>query len=261
MGRLYCIPRLDELDNFVDFSKKYDAGFEYNEFFMPALLDDDVSKERIIKKYLDTGRNLSNDTLHGAFFDIVVNSDDKRIFDVSNLRVHQCMDIAKRMGIKAVVFHTNYIVNFRLQSYIDGWLEKNEKFWRMILKEYPEQMIYFENMFDDSPAMLLKLCNMMADEPRFKVCLDVAHAFISGKPVENWYDAFKNKIGHLHINDNDADQDLHLPVGSGKFNWSAYDDWCKSSDIDPSVLVEVRGYKDLVQSVDYMEKNHIYPFK
>lgn len=30
-----------------------DAGFEYNEFFMPAILDDDVSKERIIKKYTD----------------------------------------------------------------------------------------------------------------------------------------------------------------------------------------------------------------
>lgn len=261
MGKLYCIPRLDEIEDYVKFSEKYDAGFEYNEFFMPDILDDEISKERIIKSYSKLGRNLSEDTLHGAFFDIVVNSDDKRIFDVSSLRVHQCMDIARKMGLKAVVFHTNYIVNFRLQSYIDGWLDKNEKFWRTILKEYPDQMIYIENMFDDSPDMLLKLSDMMSDEPRFKVCLDVAHAFISGKPVENWYDAFKNKVGHLHINDNDADQDLHLPVGSGKFNWSDYNDWCKDSTADPSVLVEVRGYNALDESVDYMEKNHIYPFK
>lgn len=78
------------------------------------------------------------------------------------------------MGIKAVVFHTNYIVNFRLQSYIDSWLDRNEKFWQSILREYPEQMIYIENMFDDAPGMLLNLYERMSDEPHFKVCLDVA---------------------------------------------------------------------------------------
>lgn len=129
------------------------------------------------------------------------------------------------------------------------------------MTEYPEQMIYIENMFDDSPDMLLRLCELMSDEPSFKVCLDVAHAFISGKPIKNWYNAFKNKTGHLHINDNDAEQDLHLPVGSGKFNWSEFDSWCKSSEINPSVLVEVRGYKDLIKSVEFMEEKHIYPFK
>lgn len=260
MGKLYCIPRLDELESYIDFSDRYNAGFEYNEFFIPKILDDDVSKERIMAKYLSCGRNVSEDTLHGAFFDIVVNSDDKRIFDVSSLRVHQCMDIARDMGIKAVVFHTNYIVNFRLQSYIDSWLERNEKFWREILKEYPEQMVYIENMFDDAPGMLLNLYERMSDEPRFKVCLDVAHAFISGRPVENWYTAFKNKVGHLHINDNDADQDLHLPVGSGKFDWSDFDRWCKSSEIEPSVLIEVRGFNDLSESAAFMMAEHIYPF-
>lgn len=122
-------------------------------------------------------------------------------------------------------------------------------------------MIYIENMFDDAPDMLPNLYERMSDEPRFKVCLDVAHAFISGRPVENWYNVFKNKIGHLHINDNDADQDLHLSVGSGKFNWSNFDNWCKNSKTEPSVLIEVRGFNDLSESVDFMIKNHIYPFE
>lgn len=260
MGKLYCIPKLEELEKYISFANKYDAGFEYNEFFLPKILDDDISKERIISHYKNCGRNLSEDTMHGAFLDIVINSDDKRIFDISSLRVHQCMDIARRMGLKAVVFHTNYIVNFRLQSYIDNWLDRNEQFWREILKEYPEQMIYIENMFDDSPDMLLKLYEMMADEPRFKICLDVAHAFISGKPIENWYSSFKNRVGHMHINDNDAKQDLHLPVGSGKFNWTDFDLWCKNQEEKPSVLIEVRGFDDLSKSVKYMEENHIYPF-
>ena len=38
------------------------------------------------------------------------------IFKASDYRVRQCMDIAVKMGLKAVIFHTNYIVNFRLRS-------------------------------------------------------------------------------------------------------------------------------------------------
>lgn len=41
MAKLYCIPSLEQLHDYMGFSEKYQAGFEYNEFFMPALLDDD----------------------------------------------------------------------------------------------------------------------------------------------------------------------------------------------------------------------------
>lgn len=97
------------------------------------------------------------DTIHGAFLDICVNSEDPEIFAASDYRVHQCMDIAKRMNAKAVVFHTNYIVNFRLRTYIDSWINRNEEYWRRIINEYKDQYIYIENMFDDAPFMLAEL--------------------------------------------------------------------------------------------------------
>lgn len=62
-----------------------------------------------------------------------------------------------------------------------------------------------------------------------------------------------SKIGTLHFK-------INLAVGSGRFDWSKYNQWCKNSKIEPSVLIEVRGFDDLTKSADFMIKNHLYPF-
>lgn len=261
MSKLYCIPTLEELADYVGFSEKYQAAFEYNEFFLPHILEDETSVRRIMKQYMDLKRDRSADTLHGVFLDICVNSTDPLIFKASDYRVRQSMDIAREMGLKAVVFHTNYIVNFRLQSYVDTWLNKNEEYWRQLIKDYPEQKIYMENMFDDSPAMLMELAKRMEDEEHFAICLDIAHGLISGAPLEQWLTGLRPyRIAHLHINDNDGITDLHQPVGSGKMPWKLFSEWCKGLKQDPSILIEVRGYKDLEASVENMKQMKIFPF-
>ncbi len=209
MNQLSCIPFLDELDCYVKFAEEYQAAFEYNEFYVPAIMDDPASIQNIIKRYKSTGRDCSKDTLHGAFFDVCINSGDPKIFKVSDYRVHQSMEIAQQIGVKAVIFHTNYIVNFKLKSYLNTWLNLNEIYWRKILEEYPDQMIYIENMFDEAPRMLTQLAFKMQDEPRFGVCFDLAHAKISGTPIADWFDCLSPYIVHMHINDNDGVEDSH----------------------------------------------------
>ncbi len=260
MSGLYCIPKLHQIEEYLAISEKYQMGFEYNDFFQPSVLDDETETNRLIETYLATGRDCSNDTLHGAFFDICIDSIDSRIFQASDFRVHQSMDIAKRMGLRAVVFHTNYIVNFRLKSYLETWLSRNERYWKGILLEYPGQEIYLENMFDDSPGLLQELAGRMADVPRFFVCLDTAHAMISGSPLAPWLEGLKPYTAHVHINDNDGKEDLHLPVGRGVFPWGEYDAWIRSFAHKPSVLIEVRDCKDLRESIAYMERHALYPF-
>lgn len=258
--KLYCIPTLDRLEDFVHFSEEYGASFEYNEFFMPYILDDPQKTKDIMDMYLKTGRDVSNDTLHGAFLDICVDSADPKIFAVSDLRVRQSMDIAERMGLKAVIFHTNYIVNFRLDSYCQNWLEGNEHYWRSLLKDYQGLQVYIENMFDDKPILLSTLAKRMQDEPRFGVCLDIAHAAISGTPLDVWMNAMEPYVKHLHINDNDGIQDLHAVIGKGVINWEAFTGWCQNLAEKPSILIEVRGFNDLKASVENMERKRIFPF-
>ena len=260
MGKLYCIPLIQDINRYLGFAEKYNACFEYNDFFIPGLLDDGFTLNKVIKQYMSVRPGGTGDTMHGAFLDICVNSEDSKILEVSDYRVRQCMDIAVKMGLKAVIFHTNYIVNFRLGSYLDSWISRNEEYWRKILRDYKEQYIYIENMFDDAPFMLAELAKRMADEPRFGVCFDIAHAFISGSPVEDWYNVVSPYVKHIHANDNDGVEDLHNPVGEGWIEWDVFDRWCRELKDKPSLLVEVRNFEDMEKSVKYMQEHNIYPF-
>lgn len=262
MKALYCIPNLNQISSYLDFSEKYNAGFEYNDFFLPGVLDDEEHTSQIIASYSSLNRDCSEDTLHGAFLDICVHSCDPLIFKASDWRIHQSMNIAARLGVKKVIFHTNHIPNFKLQSYLDSWIDSNEEYWRGLLQEYPDMEVYIENMFDLDSSLICQLAERMADQPRFGVCLDIAHAFISDESVENWCKSLLPYVRHVHINDNNGIEDSHSVVGSASMPWSVYRKFMEGFSLDakPSVLIEVRGYEDLEKSVEYMTQNHLYPF-
>ncbi len=262
MIRLYCIPKLDHLSDFAAFAKKYHAGFEYNDFFLPSVLDEPEKVESLIQTYLTLDRDRSEDTLHGVFLDICINSDDSSIYAASDRRIHQSMDIAMRLGVKAVIFHTNHIPNFRLKSYRESWLRRNITYWKALLEEYPTLEIYLENMFDEEPELLCALAEALKDEPRFGVCYDLAHAYISHTPLPEWNNALFPYARHLHINDNNKKEDTHHPVGSCSLPWDVYESFIEKipEDRRPSVLIEVRSFDDLMASVSYMEAHDLYPF-
>ena len=262
MTNLYCIPKPNQLDKFVAFSKEYHAGFEYNDFFLPFVLDQPEIVEELINLYTSLDRDRSEDTLHGVFLDICVNSDDPMIFRASDYRIHQSMDIATKLGVKAVIFHTNHIPNFRLKSYRENWLSRNAGYWKALLEEYPRLQIYLENMFDDDPELLALLAKELKDEPRFGVCYDLAHAFISHTELSAWGDALLPYTKHLHINDNDKEEDTHCAVGSGSLSWDLYRSFIDRCPKDhrPTTLIEVRSFEDLMSSVTYMKEQKLYPF-
>lgn len=194
--------------------------------------------------------------------DICIDSQNPLIFHASDVRVRQSMDIAMRLGVHAVIFHTNHIANFRLKSYREDWLKKNSAYWRRLLAEYPALTVYLENMFDEEPDLLRRLAEDLSDEPRFGVCYDMAHAYLSQTPLTDWNQALLPYVCHLHINDNDKTQDTHRPVGSGSLPWDLYAQLFASCPpgLKPSVLIEVRSYEDLAASVSYLKEHHLHPF-
>ncbi len=252
--KMYCIPKMDQLDEFYHYAKEHNLAFEYNDFFVPQVLMDEGKIQQLIEIYKSLDRDRSEDTLHGAFLDIVVNSEDPEIYAISRKRVCQCMDIARQLGVKAVVFHTNYITNFRLEFYRNCWLERNECFWREMLALYPDMMIYIENMFDESPDMLRELACRMEGEERFGVCLDLAHAYISGTAVEEWVTQLAPYIKHIHVNDNNGTEDSHLPIGAGAFPWEKYKAYMKQLPGDVTALIEVRSIEALKASFSFMRE-------
>lgn len=260
MKSISIIPKRDKIEESLRLSEQYQANFEYNDFFLPQILDDEEKTKEIIEFYKRLPRDRSGDTLHGAFLDVTLHSVDSRVREISELRVRQSMEIAKELGIRGVVFHTNLIANFKDKVYLKNWIETNAAFYKKMLQEYPGIFIFVENMFDFEPDMLLELAKALKEEPYFGICLDFAHATISKVSAREWLCTLMPYVKHIHINDNDLQNDLHQALGKGNINYKEFTRILKEHQIETSVLVEVSDLEGQISSLAYMEEEGIYPF-
>ena len=117
MSRFLIIPKINELDESLKLAEEYGFGFEYNDFFFPDVLDDKRLSDELIGRY-KAHELPSVCTLHGAFFDVLIFSDDREIRRISELRIRQSLDIARKIGASGVVFHTNHSLVIKSYSRI-----------------------------------------------------------------------------------------------------------------------------------------------
>ncbi|MBR6071334.1 MAG: sugar phosphate isomerase/epimerase [Acholeplasmatales bacterium] len=251
MHKYYVIPNLNKIDKYLDLSKKYDLGFEYNDFFEPSLLDDEEKLEKTLKSALKLGR--VNDTLHGVFYDIVLDSSDSKIAKISYDRVKSSLDIASKLKCKGVVFHTNYLTWMKTDFYRNNWVNKNKEIYLKLIEEYKDLEIYIENMFDLDPYLLERLIKEI-NHPRIGVCLDIAHASISNVEIDEWFRVLGKFIKHIHINDNDRISDSHSELGKGIIDYRNAYKYINSLKQDISILIEIKDYDKTVNSINYLKE-------
>lgn len=255
INNILIIPDINNIEESLKMANAYNCGFEYNDFFVPALLDD---KERL-RKTVQFYKNLEGIpgycTCHGAFFDVTVFSDDARIREVSDYRVEQSINIAEQLGAKAVIFHTNYMPNFRLETYRQNWVERNYEYWSEKLMQHKDLNIYMENMFDTDWRLLAALADRLKDKDNFGICFDYAHAHAFGdeKEIDDWAAGVAPYVKHIHVNDNDFKADLHLALGEGRIDWTRFRDHYNHMFPDASVLIEMRAEEKIRKSLDFMK--------
>lgn len=259
MAQVYLVPDREDFTRSMELAREYQGAFEYNDFWNPKVLDDEKKQDEIINFYAKHRTDFSKDTLHGAFLDVTIHSQDERIREVSVMRVHQSMEIAKQMGLRGVVFHTGILAGFRLEYYLQNWLEANTRFFTELAQEYPNQQIFMENMFDEVPQELAALAEAMRPVENFGICLDYAHGAVTKCPKQEWVSKLAPYIRHMHINDNDLKKDLHLPIGEGIIDWQEYQKLMQQYQVDATVLVEVKGYEAQKKSLEYMKQHQLFP--
>ena len=259
-GTISLIPNPERLEESCALAEEWDAGFEYNDFYDPALLDDAARLRERIARYRALGRAGRGDTLHGAFYDVTVHSRDGQIRAISERRVRQSMDAAQALGVRGVVFHTGLIPNYHDAFYSRPWLEDNLRFWTKLCAEYPGIEVWMENMFDREPERLAELAGAMRDVPQFGVCLDYAHASVFGGEPGVWVRALAPYIRHLHLNDNDGLADRHDAVGDGVTDWALFDRRIRAEGLRCSALIETRSLKKQRRSLHFLRERRIYPF-
>ena len=255
INKVLIIPEKNNIKTSLSIAEEFNCGFEYNDFYIPKILDDEIELKNTIDYYKNLSSKPEYCTLHGAFFDVTVFSDDAKIYEVSDYRVEQSLKVASELGVKGVVFHTNYTPNFKLESYCDNWVMRNYEYWVKKLEKYPNLNIYMENMFDTDWLLLERLAKKLADRENFGICFDYAHGCVFGdeKEIEEWVIALSPYIKHIHINDNDFKSDLHLALGDGKIDWCRFRKHYETYFPDASVLVEMRGEEKIRKSLELLK--------
>lgn len=253
MSKFLMIPQLNNIDESLKLAEEYGFGFEFNDFFSPNVLDSKECVKNIVHSYM---AHKLPDTLtcHGDFFDVLIFSSDRLIREISELRVRQSIEAALEVGAGAVIFHTNHNPFFTAESYVNNWLDCNEKFWSGILAEYPQLNIYIENMCDTSPDMLAALSERLSTFSNYGVCFDYAHACVFGSDIDEWVTALAPYVKHMHINDNDLKSDLHLAVGDGKIDWNRFKEHYYKYFTKATVLIETSTIEYQRRSADFLLK-------
>ncbi len=251
MGRFLIVSKADRLEEYIQIAKEYDVSFEINDFFAPQILNDKTKLETLINTYIKSGIP-KNSTMHGAFLDLAIFSKDEKIREISELRMEQSMQIAKELGIKGVVFHTNYNPGIPGESYKKYLIDATSKYLSKLLKQYPYIEIYMENMFETAPDVLKGISEQLEKYQNYGVCLDWAHLNVYGDLNKKWIENLNPYVKHMHINDNDLVTDLHLPVGSGKIDWEQFFEYYNKHFKNCSVLIETNNPSDQKISLDYI---------
>lgn len=247
------IPDRSNLSESLRLASEYDTGFEYNDFFLPNVLENGET-EKIAEEYKAYALP-EYCTLHGAFFDVIPFSPDKGIREISDLRIRQSIEAAKNINAKAVIFHTNYNPFLNSPAYLEGWFNENRKYWSGILSAYPDMNIFLENMFDTTPDVLKELAGRLCKFDNFGVCFDYAHAALTKVPLADWSEALSIYVRHIHINDNDLVSDLHLAVGEGKIDWDEFYRLYGKFFRDTPVLVETSSQERQRASLERLKSD------
>jgi sugar phosphate isomerase/epimerase len=93
--------------------------------------------------------------------------------------------------------------------------------------------------------------------PKLRFHFDVAHAYIEAgmKGVQQYLDAFGDKLVHVHLHDNHGKQDEHLPLGQGKIDFRKVVKALKEIDYCRTITFEVfTSRTDAVRSREMFKK-------
>ena len=256
MNKYLIIPDINEINDYLKIASDNDFGFELNDFYSPKVLSNQLLCDERIDAYKEY--NLpSLLSSHGDFFDVHVFSADEEIVKISIKRIEESMEVARKIGAKKVVFHTNYNSQIKTDFYLNNWIDRNYEVFSNICYKYKDITILMENMFDYDYIPLKLLAEKMKDIANFGVCLDYAHAFLSKVEPKEWVLNLYPYIKHIHINDNDHISDLHLAVGDGLINWDEFNELRQEYFSNATILIEVNGIEKIKKSIQYLniEKN------
>jgi sugar phosphate isomerase/epimerase len=236
-------------DEWQALAEREKLQFEVLEMSMQPALTDDEQYRLYRDWYRESRRAVS---VHGAFIDINPGSGDPAFLELSVRRCEKSCETALEIGAENIVFHSSCLP-FLGGSYPDVWAGKCASFFEELAEKYSLR-IFIENSQDISPKPIRMMMDRISN-PRIGVCLDFGHVNYTPVPLEIWLDTLGDRIGYIHLSDNNGVYDDHLPLGEGSVDWEKADQLWKQLDRKVPMTLEVGGLDGVRKSMAFLREH------
>lgn len=236
-----------ELKKITKIAKNNNFGIEFQSFY---------SHEHYLDKNIKIHKKIINDispvSMHGIFPDLNPGSIDPELRKIAKKRFNQSYKVAKKLNTKSIVYHIGYVPG---AGYPPNWIKRAIVFLKEFLNGKPKSFnIYLENMFEHTPNILFDVIEGL-NRNNVKVCLDIGHAHCYSKTsVLKWIEKLQDKIGYVHIHDNNGLKDEHLGIGKGNIPMKKVLNALKKYSPEAKWALEVNP-KDINQTITWLKKN------
>lgn len=192
-------------------------------------------------------------TLHAPFFDLAPGGLDPEILKASRNKLRKAFSLIEIFKPKSVVCHLNFEEN--KQGYKkEEWKRSALETWQKLTQIATEQgcLLMLENTYENTPdAHETILSGLHSSNAGF--CLDVGHLMSFAKtPWQDWLPRLSPWLGQLHLHDNDGENDQHLGLGLGTFDFKGLFQFLAAHKLQPLVTLEPHSENDLWQALEYL---------
>ncbi len=88
-------------------------------------------------------------------------------------------------------------------------------------------------------------------EDDINMVLDIAHANLNHQ-IQDFLEQFSKKIVHMHVSDNNGDNDLHLGIGYGSIDWENVAKLVKKAEYGNLIMIE--STEHIEESIQFLRR-------
>ena len=214
------LPKLEELNVGIELQSYGLKGVD-----SPSAWEDKIKQhKRVIENF--KGRI----SVHAPFVGIRQTHRDHLLKEAVKKRMQMTFEMAKELKPEVLVMHSGIIGDIKRWNLLDFWLEETTIFWKEEIKKYEEEgiKIVIENLVEESPDILMKLCDAV-NSHFFALCLDIGHMNVfSELSPSKWVKTMNKRLQYIHLHDNHGKNDEHLPIGKGNIDFDSFFDSIRS---------------------------------
>lgn len=213
----------------------HEAGFQAYDFTMQKMLSKDPDEPLNQDNYVEYAKGLRTladelgivcNQAHAPFTS--GKKDQREIFD----KIVRSMEVASILGAKIIVVHP--IQHLPYEDNVEELYQMNMEFYKSLIP-YCEKFqikVALENMWQgvsQSHRIVHSTCSRPEEFCRYLDdlasewlvgCLDIGHVVLVGESIERMIRALgKERLGALHISDNNICEDLHTLPYLRNINW------------------------------------------